>query len=551
MSAIRVAVADLPAPAAPDADWDALHASALVEIQEAQAPAAAPWTDHNTHDPGITLLEAALWALADLHYRTAERSFEDWPLELGDWRGIALPRGGDREAVAEAYRDATSGSPTVDVGAILAAAPSRARAIVELTGLTIGGATLSSTAAAALVRLLREPLLLRAAYDWSAVIQEAIATAASPAAGAAAVAAALDGLGLWEEEIAALVARERLRRLVLLLRERREAVLATIASAPVGGIVAQLQADLGLSVEEARVALAFSACPRVDPHEWEDAEGRTTLWPPHPLQARTCEPVTRADYRRLLLAAPGVKRAWVLPGLAAGILWDGTKTEAFPFRRGAFTFLIQAATKPADEVEFLRACLAAVTQVDDDPETKAPRFDHRTRVDRETPRRLLGDELGAALVGQCGVFVRGTLEIAPTANTGQVLAEARGRLRLFLSADRIAPFESPEPPGAALVCPRDLDGPWPPPAAVAAYVADPGLETRESGWLPGTPVHVTEVVQLLQGVEGVLGVDGLELELDDTPGWTRTTLAIDPYCVPAFAGDCLCVRIVDPRECGA
>lgn len=550
MSAILVPVAELPAPAAPDADWDALHASALVEIQEAQARSAQPWTDHNTHDPGITLLEVALWALVDLHYRTAERSFDNWPLELADWRGVALPRDADRAAVAAAYRDATSDSATLDVGAILAAAPSRARAIVELTGLTLGGATLTSTAAAALVRLLREPLLLRAAYDSSAAIGEAVATSASPAAAGAAVAAALDGLGLWEEEVAALVARERLRLLARLLRERREAILAQIASAPVTSIVAGLQTELGLSPPEALVALAFAACPRVDPHAWEDANGRTTLWPPHPLQVRTCEPVTRTDYRRLLLAAPGVRRAWVLPGLAEGILWDGTKTAAFPHRRGAFTFLIQAGEPPADEAKFLRECLAAVTAVDDDPETKTPRFDHRTRVDHETPRRLLGDELGAALVGDCRIVVRGTLEIMPTANTGQVLAEARKRLGLFLSADRIAPFDPPEPPGPSLACPRDLDGPWPPPDGVAAYVADPGREIHESGWLPGTPVHVTEIVQLLQGVDGVLGVDGLEVELEGKPGRTRTTLALDPYCVPGFAGDCLCVRIVDPRECG-
>jgi hypothetical protein len=559
VSSILVPVAELPTLQAPDADWDALHASALVEIQEGQAHALQPWTDHNTHDPGITLLEAVLWALADLHYRTTSRSFEAWPLELAEWRGVPLAEGADRDAVAEAYRIATGPAPEPDVGAILAAAPSRARAIVELTGLTVGTAKLSAAAAGALVRLLREPLLLQAALDGSGAVEEAVRDAATTADAERAVAAALAGLRLWPEEVAALVARERLRQLVRRLRESREALLAAIAAAPVGGIVTALETAFNLTQPEARAALAFAPCPGVGPQVWESQNGETTLWPPHPIQARTCEPVTRTDYRRLLLAAPGVRRAWVLPGLAAGVLWDGSKTKAYPYRRGAFTFLIQAATEPENQLKFLRDCLAAVTRVDADPETVEPLFDFRSpdRLDHETPRRLLGDELGAALVGACRVVVRGSLEIGPTANTAQVLAEVRSRLSQFLSAERIAPFEAPDPPGPPLACPRDLDGAWPPAEKVDDYVADPTLEVRESGWLPGTPVHVTELVQLLQGVTGVLGVDGLEVELENEldpqkpQGWQRTTLELYPYCVPEFAWDCLCVQIVDPRECGA
>ena len=40
-------------------------------IQHLQALAGTTWTDHNAHDPGITILEQLAFALADLNYRTA------------------------------------------------------------------------------------------------------------------------------------------------------------------------------------------------------------------------------------------------------------------------------------------------------------------------------------------------------------------------------------------------------------------------------------------------------------------------------------------------
>jgi hypothetical protein len=550
MSAVTAAAA-LPAPATPDADWDALHAAALLAIQEAQGPALVPWTDHNVHDPGITLLEAALWALADLHYRTASRSFDTWSAELDDWRGLALARGGDR-TLARAELEALLGpAPSDSVDAVLAAATSRAGAVVELTGRTAGTAgTLSAAAAAAVVRLLREPELLRAAFDSAPAIADAVERFASDPAAAAAAAAALDGSGLWIEEIAALVRRERRRRFARMLTEQRELILQTTATAPQSGIVTALETLLSVGAEDAAVALALDAAPRVDPDEWETATGETTIWPPHPLQALTCEPVTPTDYRRLLLADASVARAWVLPGLADGILWNGKATGAFPWRQGAFTFLIEAAAPPADEKAYLRAQLERVLAVDQPGETTTPYRDYQTGPDVQTPRRLLGDELCAALVGTCPVIVAGTLEIGPTANTAQVLVDARARLTGFLSAERIAPFEPPDLPGPALVASRDLEGPWPRAVAAAAYIADPGRERRESGWQPGDPVRVTELIQLLQDVQGVLGVDGLRVQLQGTTAWAADALELDPYCVPAFAGDCLCVRIVDPRECG-
>lgn len=557
-----VAAAALPEPVWPDADWDSLHAAALLALQEKQAPALEPWTDHNIHDPGITLLEAALWALADLHYRTANRAWDSWSVEVDAWRGLALATGADRIAGQKAL------TPPVDADATraIAGAPSRARAVSDLTGWTASSlppAGLSATAAAEVVRLLREPALLRAAFEGAAAVGRAVAGAASDAAALAAAAAALDGFAVWPEEVAALVRREQRHRYARRLQDQQGLVLQTLASIPSTtgpGLVNALETLLDVEADDARIALALDPAPRADPELWETAAGETTLWPPHPLQALTCEPVTGTDYRRLLLADhrrllledPAVERAWVVPGLAAGVLWNGqTSTTAYPWRQGAFTFLLEPTSEPADETQFLKDQLIRVLTADNPSELDKPYFDLRTAPDRETPRRLLGDELCAAIVGRCPVVVAGTLELTPTANTVQVLKEARDRLDAFLSADRIAPFEPPDVPGPDLVAPRDLDGPWPRADDAAAYAADPSREDRDTGWQPGSPVRLSELVQLLQTVPGVLGVDGLCAQLDGDTAWQADTLELDPFCVPRFARDCLCTRIADPRECDA
>lgn len=50
----------------PATDWVALRAEGLAHIQRLSG---AIWTDHNTHDPGITTLELLAYALTDLAYR--------------------------------------------------------------------------------------------------------------------------------------------------------------------------------------------------------------------------------------------------------------------------------------------------------------------------------------------------------------------------------------------------------------------------------------------------------------------------------------------------
>ena len=70
-------------------------------VDHLTATATPAWTDHNAADPGITLLEVLAYGLADLHYRTAERHLDGWPLEVRAWDADAgrhwhatLPAGG-------------------------------------------------------------------------------------------------------------------------------------------------------------------------------------------------------------------------------------------------------------------------------------------------------------------------------------------------------------------------------------------------------------------------------------------------------------------------
>ncbi len=545
----------LPERAAPDAGFEELLRSALTTVQEQAGRAATSldpsgaWTDHNTHDPGITILEACLWALADLHYRTAERAWEAWPVEASSaWRIAPLPAAGRSEL------EAALGPGRAAAQAAIATSPSFVRAKTAVAA----AAGCSEDIAAAATRVLREPLLLRAALDHAGAVAVAVESAATGAQARDALAEALDGLGLWPEEIDALLLRERRRRLARTLRERPDAIRAAVDAArgsadPPTAVFAQLGA-LGLDAAGARSALSLIPCPPVAPETWEaEPRGETTLWPPHPLQARTCEPVTAGDYLRLFQSDAAVARAWLVPGLGAGLLWSGeSQATARPFRRGALTVVVEPVPGTTATTAFLRSLLRRAlgpTEVD------APHglIDHRASIGSASPRRLLGDELCVAAVGSCPVEVEATLEIEPDASTGVVRSEAERRLERFLSAARALPDELAvaSPSRARLVVPDELEGPLPPPPAIAEFLADPLGTERESGWRPGAAIRIAEVQQLLQAIPGVAGVELLRARRTGATEWETVTVELDRFCVPALDETCLCLAVVSRRDCGA
>ncbi len=62
--------------------WEEIRASSVQDLTDR---AGDRWTDHNLTDPGITVLETAAFALADLEFRTTERDFGSWSLESSPW----------------------------------------------------------------------------------------------------------------------------------------------------------------------------------------------------------------------------------------------------------------------------------------------------------------------------------------------------------------------------------------------------------------------------------------------------------------------------------
>lgn len=69
-------------------DYDQLYNHGIQLIRRLASP---DWTDHNTHDPGITILEQICFALADLNYR-AEFPIEDLMAEAGRLTAHFHPR---------------------------------------------------------------------------------------------------------------------------------------------------------------------------------------------------------------------------------------------------------------------------------------------------------------------------------------------------------------------------------------------------------------------------------------------------------------------------
>lgn len=106
-------------PEEPALDQAALYAEGLERIRQLSG---ALWTDHNTHDPGITILELACYALTELGYRarfpiedllaaptdnaahmaalfpTAGRALANRPLTAGDYRKLLIDLPGIRNA---------------------------------------------------------------------------------------------------------------------------------------------------------------------------------------------------------------------------------------------------------------------------------------------------------------------------------------------------------------------------------------------------------------------------------------------------------------------
>ena len=465
-------------PAAPDTDFEGAR-SRMVSATVVSSP---QWTDHNLADPGTTVLEAAAFTLADMHFRMEGAGFTSWPAAWPGWLDEAErhwsgtlpePGSGALSTLANALRTVLA-AVGHNAEREIAACKGRAEAEALLSQPPYAAAGNPETRAA-VVTALRWGTVRRAALENTDLIADAVAAAdeatLDPGERDARASAEIGAsLALWPEECQALVRRERRRQ----LRE--------LASHP-------------LTI--------------TDPESLEQGDGRTKVWPPHPIQMLTCEPVTNDDYASRARSHPGVGRAWAVRGRLEGIAWNGLPTltqgdaDALPAadpRRflvadptaEALTIVVETDDAIPTDAD-LRAILAHAVGT----EAYNPFNTWRDASGANDPRRLVCDEVGIAPLRVKFVRVQATLLIPPTANRAQVTAAATAAIDSFLAigqthaADETA-IESPL-----------LSGPWPP------SPQPPG------GWVPGEAIRLSEVVAQVVAIPEVLAVRDLKIGRED------------------------------------
>ena len=507
-------------PEAPDQDYDTLYAAAVSRVSELAAPA---WTDHNAADPGITLLQLLCWGLADLHYRAGQRGLDTWPLT----RTAADPHLGGptrAESVAEALsRPGPDGNPLAwGLARDVMEATNRHDALRLVTvAVAAAGMTITPVVGHACVRLLRRDLLRAALLDSSAVVADAVEEASvrlgddATAGGIDAAATALllaDPVlaGLWPDEIADLVARNRERLDLERVAANADAFRAALDRAGLDPISAML-VDEEVDADLAALAQAMCSSPRdLPPERWEDPDGDTEVWPPTPDQALRCEPVTADDYATRARAVDGVRRAWAVAGALPGLAWHRGATVVTD-RAGTVTMLVERDADVLAQLTDDEILLKVIDEVLGEATAPWSALGHR---------RVLGDEVGAALVRHHPVEVAAVLHGAAGADPADMVAAARARVRAYLDGGR--PRRRPDPSGPGR-------GPW------------PDRPQPDDGWQPGEAIPVTELVQVLAADPLVLGVSKLQVVVRDGPVLRAPVRVVATTAVPASGAS----RVVD------
>jgi hypothetical protein len=528
-----------------DPDWETIRARVMARLADLVPQ---DWSDHNVADPGVTLAEQAAFGLADLHYRVSERRFDAWPLEVRDWlpdaerhwHATLLP--GSLSQIASALAASAATSATILEPAIRACA-SYVDAVALLSKSPWAGA-FTAEQRPLVIALLRTRLVREVAQEQAHVIGQAVEAERDtrlPVADRDARAAAnlAYALPLWEDEIVAVVRRER-RRLVQEALVAQLGAVRAAAEATAPAARASLAAA-GLDPTEVNVAMAAATQPvGMLPEDLEDTEGRSLVWPPHPIQVLTCEPVTGDDYARRARAHPDVGRAWAVSGRLEGIAWNGLATGttagvAVDEDATAVTLVVEwAGHKPASPTqaqtqEFLRDVLQRAIG----PEVRAPFPDWRVDVDEVEPRRTMCDEVGVSVLADAPILVQATLVTGVGVDRAAVVADLRARISAFFAAGR--PESQQAAPSGA------VDGPW------------PRIEQPPGGWVPGDPIRFTEVVSAMVANPEVWGVEGLAMKVDGTASFvpqSAGSLGIPRNAIPVLAdANCLKVRFSLTSEC--
>ncbi|MDT7844926.1 hypothetical protein [Streptomyces justiciae] len=574
----------LPRPVAPDADWATLRDRIL-----AACGAPAPgWSDQSAVDPGTTLAEAAAFALADLHHRTGHR-LPVWPVEVPAWLPeeerhwyATLPPGASGALADRLRAPAPENAGTGSTAAVLEREVRRCGSPDQAAALFVRApwaGVFDAAQVPVVIALLRARLVRATAHEFTGPVADAVeqqrGTGGTVAERDARAAAALEQvLPLWPGEVAALVRRERRRRGVATVLDRlSEVVAATPGTA--AAVRARLSAaPYELTPGEVDAAMAAARTPPgTTPEDLERADGETRLWPPHPVQALTCEPVTADDYARRARAHGEVGRAWAVPGRLPGIGWDGRKTTEAEDRAGTVTLVVERAASTGSVERFLREVLATAIG----SEVVQPHPTWSDDLDALDPRRVIGDEVGAALLREVPVAVRGWLVADVGADYAELVRRAEARLTALFTRGP----ESRRPESRGTAGPRErtpgaagaveVDGPW------------PREDQPQDGWTPGDPIRFSDVVETLADDAEVLGVEDLAIGVDGAPPVAFSAGAVlvpastvpvptEPAAVPETAGEepsragwvpvpadavpgrtdvsCLRVRLVPTAGCG-
>jgi hypothetical protein len=531
-------------PVAPDADWETMRARVMAALASAAAP---KWTDHNATDPGVTVLEAMAFGLADLHYRTFERPLDAWPLEVRGWLAEAqrhwhstLPTG-TASALATALATPMSGSTAARVLEPLVRACHSSSEALALFATAPWAATFTPGQRIVVMNLMRSRLVRQVAHEFADLIADAVG--AERASGdpveqrdARAASELAFSLPMWPDELAAVVRRERRRLSAEALVARLDEVRAVTVDAQSNAVAAAL-GDADLSTDEVSVALDAAAVPvHAMPEDMEEPSGQSRLWPPHPLQSLTCEPVTSLDYARRARAHPQVARAWAVSGRLAGVGWDGavvgTGTGQIPPDPSAIaiTLVVERAGGGGTVADYLRAVLATAIG----SEVTRPHPDWRDTYDPLDPRRLICDEVGATVLKKVAITLQGRLVTGVGADRAATIADAGTRIAAFFAQGR------PESRAPAETGP-DVSGPW-------ERHDQPAL-----GWNPAEPIRFTEVVETIMTNPAVLGVEQLAMKVGVSGVFVPSSagqVEIPRDAVPELGpNQCLTLRFALTGEC--
>ncbi|MGK5110794.1 hypothetical protein [Geodermatophilus sp. CPCC 205506] len=533
-------------PVAPDADWEGVRVRLMAALA---ATSATTWNDRNAIEPGVTLAEAAAFGLADLHYRTATRP-SAWPLDVAAWEPATdrhwhatLPPG-EIAAVADVLARKAPGAAERSVAQVLeplvraCAAPGDALALLAEAP---WGGTFTTRQTPVAVTLLRAGLVRGLAHELTDLVASAVdaartvggTVAAQDARAAEALATALP---LWPDELAAVVRRERRRRSSTAMLEHLDAILAATTLQAVSAVRADLGAA-GLSSDEVEVAMAAAPVPlHTLPECLEETDGASRVWPPHPLQALTCEPVTDVDYARRARQHPEVLRAWAVPGRLAGIGWDGRPVTTAVPAKGTVTLVVERAAAPEVSASVRASAPVFLTEVlrtAIGTEVDQPHPTWQDTLDPLDPRRMICDEVGATLLDVCPVVLQGRLVTRVGADREATVGGALARVAAHFAAGR--PESRPTPATGPVI-----DGPW------------PRVDQPEEGWTPGEAIRFTEVVTAISADPAILGVEKLAIKVGTGPFVESAdgSVPLPPVCVPELADiQCLRVRFVLTGEC--